>query len=467
MSQGPDNGSVIGAPPARGQWQSRLGFVLAASGSAVGLGNIWKFPYVTGANGGGWFVLIYLICIATVGLPVMIAEIMVGRASQRSAVPAYERLSGGKTVWSLVGWMGVLTGFILLSYYSIVAGWSLEYIRLALTDSFRGSSADEISSLFGALYGDFGRNLMWHAVFMTVVIAVVIGGVQKGIERVSTVLMPTLLLMMIGLVIYSATLDGFGPGMEFIFAPNAEHLTPGGVLEALGQSFFSLSLGMGALITYGSYLKRDDDVVKSSAWISGLDSFVALTACMMIFPIVFSVGLSADSDAGLISGPGLVFMSVPVAFSQIPGGLILGVVFFVLLLFAALTSAISLLEVVVATIIDKFGAGRVAATVVLGISIFAFGIPSADSSLMLGDKNFFDSVDFLITNIALPLGGLLVAVFVGWVVPQSVSYEQFQSGGKRDAMYHGWMILIRYFVPVAILLVLLYSAGIIPSDWLR
>jgi NSS family neurotransmitter:Na+ symporter len=467
MSKGENNGSVIGAPPARGQWHSRMGFVLAAAGSAVGLGNIWKFPYVTGANGGGWFVLIYLICIVSVGLPVMIAEILVGRATQRSAVPAYERLSGGKTVWGLVGWMGVLTGFILLSYYSIVAGWSLEYVRLAVTDSFRGSSADELSGMFGALHGDFGRNLTWHAVFMAITMGVVIGGVQKGIERVSTVLMPALLIMMIGLVFYAFTLDGFGPGMEFIFAPNADHLTPGGVLEALGQSFFSLSLGMGALITYGSYLKREDDAVKAAGWISGLDTFVALTACMMIFPIVFSVGLSADSDAGLISGPGLVFMSIPVAFSQIPGGVILGVVFFVLLLFAALTSAISLLEVVVATIIDKFGAGRVPATLVLGGSIFAFGIPSADSSLMVGDKNFFDTVDFLISNIALPLGGLLIAVFVGWVVPRSVMYEHFQSGGKRDALYRGWMLLLRYFVPVAILLVLLYSAGIIPSDWLR
>ena len=436
----------------RGQWGSRTGFILAAAGSAVGLGNIWKFPYITGENGGGWFVLMYLICIVLVGLPVMIAEIMVGRAAQKSPVIAFQDLSGGKFAWSLVGWMGVATGFIVLSYYSVVAGWAIEYIKLALTEGFADKTPDEIGATFGALYGDFGRNVQWHAVLMGIAILVVLAGVQRGIENAARILMVGLLAIMIGMMIFATTQPGFGAAVDFVFGGHAEKLTPAGVLEAMGHSFFTLSLGMGALITYGSYLRRDDDIVATSAVISILDTGVALLACMIMFPIVFSVGQDASA------GPGLVFVSMPIAFAQIPGGAILGVVFFVLLFFAALTSAISLLEVVAAAFIDKFGMSRTVAAVVMGLIIFVLGLPSAESTLKLPgfDINFFDTLDKFATNILLPLGGLAVAIFVGWVVPASQSREQFMQGTSLGGLYIIWFTLLRYVVPVGISLVFLH-----------
>lgn len=451
---------------ARGQWKSRLGFVLAAAGSAVGLGNIWKFPYITGENGGGFFVLIYLVCIAIVGLPIMIAETMVGRASQRSPVQAYQALSGGKAAWSVVGWMGVITGFVILSYYSVVAGWAIEYIRIAVSDGFAAAfaggaaasdAAETVGGMFGSLHGDFGRNLLWHAVFMVVTVAFVLGGVQKGIETGARVLMPALFLIMVGLMLYGATTEGFGRGADFVFGLHADKLTPAGVLEALGHSFFSLSLGMGALITYGSYLKRDDDIVGASVVISGLDTAVALLACMVVFPLVFSVGGEASA------GPGLVFVSMPIAFGQMPGGYVLGIGFFVLLLFAALTSAISLLEVVVATVIDKFGVGRTAATLMVGAVIFAYGIPSAKSDLMFPglEWNFFDTMDKLASNILLPAGGLFISIFVGWVMPAAQTREQFVTGSRLAGMYPGWLFLVRYVAPVGISLVFLHALGMI------
>ncbi len=452
----------------RGQWKSRLGFVLAAAGSAVGLGNIWKFPYITGENGGGAFVLIYLICIVLVGVPVMIAEIMVGRATQLSPAMAYERLSPGSTAWSVVGWMGVLTGFIILSYYSVVAGWAFDYLLIAISDGFApafasGASVEDaaavIGGMFGELYGDFGQNLLYHAVFMAVTIAIVLGGVQRGIELGARVLMPLLLLLMVVLVGYATTREGFGSAAEFVFGFNTEKLSAAGVLEALGHSFFTLSLGMGALITYGSYLRQDDDIVAASGVISLLDTGVAIMACMIMFPIVFSVG----GEAG--AGPGLVFVSMPIAFAQMPGGYIFGVVFFALLLFAALTSAISLLEVVVAAVIDKFGTRRLPATIGVGLAIFAFGIPSAKSSFMLDgiglEWSFFDTMDKLASNILLPLGGLFIAIFVGWVMPADKTREQFVAGSRYGILYGIWRFLIRYVVPIGILMVFLNSTGLI------
>lgn len=471
---GNENPNIEGAPPDRGQWKSRLGFVLAASGSAVGLGNIWKFPYITGENGGGIFVLLYLICIALVGLPVMIAEVMIGRASQRSPVPAYTELSGNKVVWAIVGWMGVATGFILLSYYAVVAGWAFKYIELAAGGQFDGASAEQIGAMFGSVAGSPGESIFWHLLFMVATVAIVVGGVQKGIEQAAKFMMPALLGIMFILMIYAFTQPGFSKAASFVFSPDTSKLTAGGVLEALGHSFFTLSLGMGALITYGSYLSRKDDIVVASGTISIMDTGVALMACMVMFPIVFSVPGGEPGGDLALGGPGLVFQSMPIAFSQMTAGFWLGLIFFILLLFAALTSAISLLEVCVATFIDQLGWSRRRATVVLGAAIFAFGIPSAASGADwmswwtdVFDKGFFDSMDYMVSNIALPVGGLLVALFVGWVMPTSFSHEQYTSGTKLGGTYPGWIALLRYFVPVAILIVFLFKVGLIPEGWLK
>ncbi|MEZ4226889.1 MAG: sodium-dependent transporter [Polyangiaceae bacterium] len=454
--------------PSRGQWSSRLGFVLAAAGSAVGLGNVWKFPYIAGENGGGLFVLLYLGCVVVIGLPVMIAEVVLGRRAQCSPAGAFGRIAGEQTAWRLVGWMGVIAGFVILSYYSVVAGWTLNYMFMAVNRFFVGKSPDEIGAAFGILYAAGDINVFWHFVFMLTTLGIVIGGVQRGIEAWSRVLMPALLAMLLLLLVDAAFQPGFGRALSFLFAPHADKLSPAGVLEALGHSFFTLSLGMGAMLTYGSYLSRDRDLVASSALVSALDTVVALMACVVLFPILFSFGMEPSA------GPGLVFKSMPVALAQLRGGMLLTLVFFALLFFAALTSAISLLEVVASTVIDQLGWSRRRAVLSSGAAIFVFGLPSALSgsgavfgkwSALFG-KNFFDSMDYLASNWLLPLGGLFIALFVGWVMPADVRKDEFQSGSKFGSLYGAWLFTLRYVVPLAVLAVWLFSVEILPKSWL-
>ncbi len=464
----PDNVAPRSAAE-RGQWGSRLGFVLAAAGSAVGLGNIWKFPFITGMNGGGLFVLVYLVCIALVGLPIMIGEIMIGRAAQTSPVPAFEAL-GHRRAWALVGWMGVVTGFILLSYYSVIAGWACDYVWLAVQGSFANSTPDSVQALFGQVSGSIGRSIVWTVVFMALTIAIVAGGVAKGIEKAAKVMMPTLFVLLLVMLADATTQPGFGEAVEFIFAPNGDKFSAAGALEALGHSFFTLSLGMGALITYGSYLSRRDDMIVASGTISILDTAVALLACLIMFPIIFSFGMGPQA------GPGLVFISMPIAFGQMAGGTLFALAFFVLLVFAALTSAISLLEVVAATVIDRFGWSRTKAVLATGSAITIFAIPSAFGDRHLfagwpaiaevllapeGARSWLGFWDHYVSNLLLPLGGLLVAIFVGWVIPKTVSREQFASGTRWGGLYPAWSFAIRYIAPLAIVLVFLNSLGLL------
>jgi neurotransmitter:Na+ symporter, NSS family len=452
----------------RGQWRSRLGFVLAAAGSAVGLGNVWKFPYITGENGGGIFVLIYLLCVAFIGLPVMIAEVVVGRAAQRSPVGAFQKLSGDLTAWRVVGWMGVVAGFVILSYYSVVAGWTMHYALMGLARFFAGKTPDQIGAAFGTLYGSPDINLFWHFVFLGITVAIVLGGVQRGIEAAARVLMPALLLMLGVLLVDAAFQPGFGRAFDFVFGAHAERLHPAGVLEALGHSFFTLSLGMGAMLTYGSYLSKKDDLVSASVLVSLLDTAVGLIACLVLFPIIFSFGMEPSA------GPGLVFKSMPIAFSQMAGGMVLTIVFFVLLFFAALTSAISLLEVVASTLIDQLGWTRRRAVLSMATAIFLFGVPSAlsGSGKLFGawesimGKNFFDTMDYLASNWLLPLGGLFIALYVGWVMPEAKRAEEFRTGSRFAKLYPVWLWSLRLLVPAAILGLWLFSVEILPKAWL-
>jgi NSS family neurotransmitter:Na+ symporter len=450
----------------RGQWGSRIGFILAAAGSAIGLGNLWKFPYITGENGGGAFVLIYLLCIALVGLPVMLAEILLGRMTQTSPVGAFRKLSRPRSPWLGVGWMGVLAGFVILSYYSVVAGWSLHYLWLSLNGSFTGDP-EQITAIFSELYANPWLNMLWHTIFMAMTIGIVIGGVQAGVERAARVLMPVLFLMLAAMVIYGMTLPGFGEAFDFVFGFNTDRLTALGVLEALGHSFFTLSVGMGAMLTYGSYMKRNDDAVSASIAITVLDTVVALMACLALFPITFTQGMEPAS------GPGLVFTNMPVAFSQLPGGSILAVLFFTLLLFAALTSAISLLEVTTAYFIDEKGWSRKRSTLLTGAVIFIFGIPSALSggTALFGSscervvgKNWFDSFDYLASNWMLPLGGLGIALFISFRVGAMAREEAVATGSRLGSVrgfYLMWLQLIRFVVPLAIVVVMLHALGIV------
>ena len=448
----------------RGQWGSRGGFILAAAGSAVGLGNIWKFPYITGANGGGIFVLVYLVCVLFVGLPVMTAEILIGRATQKSPVGAMRLLAGRRSSWTAFGWLGIASSFVILSYYSIVAGWALDYTYLLLTGQIVGLEPEGVQSVFGRLYASPARNLFWHAIFMGLTIAVVMGGVAKGVERWSRILMPTLFVMLLVLLVDSFTLGGFKQGFDFVFGLHTERFTAAGALEALGHSFFTLSLGMGAMLTYGSYLRRDDDIIAASITISALDTLIALVASLVLFPIIFSFGMEPGA------GPGLVFISMPMALSQMPGGTFLSILFFGLLVFAALTSAISMLEVVTSYLIDERNWIRRRATLVSGALIALVGVPSALSGgteifgsgfASVFGKNWFDSFDYLASNWMLPLGGLGISVFTAWRMNEALRHDHFLAGSKLVVFYKGWLLLLKFVVPVAIVLVFLHAVGLI------
>ncbi|MBE0596859.1 MAG: sodium-dependent transporter [Desulfuromonadales bacterium] len=441
---------------ARPLWASRLGFILAAAGSAVGLGNIWKFPYIAGQNGGGAFVLVYLACIVVVGLPIMMAELMIGRHTRRDAVGAFRQLAGRRSPWLAAGWVSIAAAFLILSYYSVVAGWTLDYVLLSLTGSFTGQSAPAIEALFASLIGSGGRQIAWHLLFMLLCLGIVVGGVQKGIERWSKILMPVLFFLLALLFVNGLLSRGAWEGFVFLFRPDFHRLTWGAVLEAMGHAFFTLSLGMAAMITYGSYLKRSEDLLSASLRVVLLDTVIALMAGLAIFSIVFSVGMT---PAG---GPGLVFKTIPVVFSQLAGGPFLAIVFFLLLAFAALTSAISLLEAQVAYLIDERGWGRRQATCTLAALAFVVGIPTALSYNLLadwqliGERSFFDSADLVASNYLLPLSGLLIAIYVGWFWSGTEEKEELIAGGA-GWVYPLWHLLIRFVSPLAVAIVLLFK----------
>ncbi|WP_432822212.1 sodium-dependent transporter [Trichloromonas sp.] len=440
----------------RAQWASRLGFILAAAGSAVGLGNIWKFPYIAGENGGGAFVLVYLVCIAVVGLPIMMAELMIGRHTQRDAVGAFYHLAGKRSFWPSAGWISVGAAFIICSYYSVVAGWTLDYVFRAVTGSFTGQPAEAIEGMFGSLVGDGTRQLIWHFIFVALCLGIVIGGVQKGIERWSKILMPILFCLLFLLFMNGMLSKGAWDGISFMFSPDFSKLTAGSVLEALGHAFFTLSLGMAAMITYGSYLDPKEDLLGASVRVVFLDTLIALMAGLAIFSVVFSVGMEPAA------GPGLVFKTIPVVFSQLPGGYVLAIIFFLLLSFAALTSNISLLESQVAFLIDEKGWSRKRATTFLAGLAFVVGIPTALSYNALsgwtpiGDLTFFDSADMIASNYLLPISGLLIAIYVGWFWSGSEEKEELIAGGT-GWVYPAWHFLIRYVSPLAVATVLYFK----------
>ena len=473
---------IVGARPRRGAWGSRIGFILAAAGSAVGLGNIWKFPYITGENGGGMFVLVYLVCIAAVGLPIMIAEVMLGRMTQKSPVGAFGAVAGRYSPWKAVGGLGVLGAFLMLSFYSVVAGWALRYVYHAVVDLSGG--APLTTTEFGTVASDMKISVGCHLLFMALTIFLVLGGIKRGIELASKIMMPLLFVMLIYLLLQAKGQgEGWDKAWEFVFGftdddGNLKSIPAKGILEALGHAFFTLSLGMGAMITYGSYLNRDTSAVKSSIAIAGLDTLIALVACMVLFPFTFAAGKGAES------GPGLVFISIPEAFSQTEGGQVLAVIFFVLLVFAALTSAISLLEVVTSYFIDQWGMSRRAAALIFGGLIALVGIPSAlsnanpdDLSLfneqfaetkasILGERagelskgNWFDAVDYLVSNWMLPLGGMLISIFMAWRVRARVREAEF--GDAVGFFYSVWFILLAIIIPVVVLVVMLNAGGVL------
>ncbi len=432
---------------ARGSWSGLIGFVLAAAGSAIGLGNVWRFPYITGKYGGGAFVIVYIGCVLLVGIPIMLAEFLIGRKTQRNAVGAFRTLRPGSP-WVITGWLGVVSGFVILSYYSVVGGWVLHYIYLSLSNSFAGRTPEEIAKIFAALQTNAPLQILWHATFMLLTIVIVAGGIQTGIERGNKIMMPLLFLLLCALLVYALQTGGARAGIDFLVRPRWKDLSPTAVLEALGQALFSLSLGMGAMITYGSYVGRGTNLVHSAFYVATGDTLVAILAGFVVFPLVFTFGLEPTA------GPSLLFRTLPIAFGQIPAGWLVALAFFLLFTFAALTSAISLLEVVAAYFIDEHRWSRMAASWALGLVIFLLGIPSS-----LWEK-FFGLMDGLATNYLLPTGAFLIAVFTGWALSHREKQEEFQKGEIGRLPYLGWSFLIRLVSPVAVALIFLHLLGI-------
>ncbi|MEA2092998.1 MAG: sodium-dependent transporter [Pseudomonadota bacterium] len=445
-----------------GQWSSRLAFILAATGSAVGLGNIWKFPYIAGENGGGAFVLVYLVCIAVIGFPIMMAEVMLGRRGRQSPINTMRTLASEERVsphWQWLGWAGVLAGFLILSYYSVIAGWALAYVFRAGSGLFTGLTADGVQSIYSNLVNDQERLLAWHTIFMVMTIMIVSRGVSRGLEKAVRLLMPALFVLLLVLVGYAWNSGAFQQGLEFLFQPDFSKLSANGVLIAMGHAFFTLSLGMGAIMVYGSYLPDNASIAKTSMAVCLMDTLVALLAGMAIFPIVFANGLEPAA------GPGLIFQTLPIAFGHMDGGTFFGMLFFILLVFAAWTSAISLVEPAVAWMVENLGMSRLYASVLAGLAtwlaglltVFSFNIWSGFTPLF--GKTLFDLLDYLTANIMLPLGGLLIAVFAAWKMHQESSIDELAMGdGFR---YRVWRVLVRYITPVAVIIVFFNAIGII------
>ncbi len=446
-----------------GEWSSRFAFILAVTGSAVGLGNIWKFPYIAGENGGGAFVLFYLACVFLIGLPVMVAEITIGRRGRRNPVATMALVGteeGGSANWRYVGLMGVVGGVLILSFYSVVAGWASAYVFKAVVGTFAGADAATVNAEFESLTGNPVVNLGWHTLFMVMTIAVVAAGVERGLEKSVRVLMPALVALMFVLLGYSMGEGDFAAGFRFMFEPRLGELTADGALIALGHACFTLSVGMGAVMAYGAYLPDEHSIGKTSFMIVVADTAIALIAGLVIFPIVFKEGL----DPAI--GPGLIFQTLPLAFGQLPGSTLVGTAFFVLLTFAAWTSAISIMEPGVAWLIETYRLSRRTAAWSLGGLIWLLGFLSALSTNVLAGftfwrGTFFDNFDYLTANIMLPLGAMSIVFFAGWVMSRNSTSDEIDP--HAGFYYRVWRLLARFVAPVAILLVFLDVIGVLDA----
>lgn len=436
-----------------GHWSSRMAFILAVTGSAVGLGNIWKFPYIAGQNGGGAFVLVYLLCVVLIGMPVMMSEILIGRRGRRNPVATMALLGkeeGSTEQWKWVGGLGVAAGVLILSYYSVFAGWVLAYIVKSMTGVFAGATAAEVSTDHNAFKANWQLITLCHTIFMASNIFVVMRGVERGLEQAVKFMVPALLLLMLVLLGYAMKSGYFADGLSFMFTPSWDKLTWGSVLVALGQAFFTLSIGMGAVMAYGAYLPEETSISGAATAVVAADTSIAILAGLVIFPLVFANGLNPAA------GPGLVFETLPLAFGQMTGGVIFSTLFFVLLSFAAWTSALSLMEPAVAWLVERYEKTRTQAAVIIGGSIWFMGMGSALSFNVLKDVKFlrgtiFDNIDYLTSNIMLPLGGILITVFAGWVMCRNSTADEL---GGSGSIYKVWRLLARFLAPIGILIIL-------------
>lgn len=442
----------------REQWGSRIGFILAAAGSAIGLGNIWRFPTVVGQSGGGAFIIVYLLINFAIGIPLMIGELAIGRRGKRNVVGAFKEIKPDGPWW-IIGSLGILAGLVILSYYSVIAGWSVSYIFKFLTGQFANLGTGDSGDVFVQLVSSPVEPLIWHGIFMAMTIGIVIFGIDKGIERASKVMMPVLLFLLMVLAVRTLTLDGAMEGLRWYLTPDFSAINISIVLGALGQVFFSLSLGMGAIMTYGSYLADDNDIPNSAVLISIADLSIAILAGLIVIPAVFAFGFAPET------GLPLIFITLPAVFGSLPAGNFVGALFFVLLTIAALTSAISFLEVSVAYIIDELKWNRKKASILVGVTTFLLGIPSSLSMGIWGEIMFFgmpflDFMDFFSSYLLLPMGGLLTAIFVGWVWGSKGALNELRKEGVEFGLRGPWFVVVKYVLPIVLLYILI--TGIIP-----
>ena len=439
------------------QWGSRMGFVLAATGSAVGLGNIWKFPYMTGVSGGSAFVLTYLLCIALIGLPILVAEWLIGRRGQKNPIHAMEDVAAQNKrakAWGIIGMVGVLGSFLILSFYSVIGGWAVDYIFMTGSGTFAGLDGDGTGKIFTSFLGNHEQLLVWHTVFMALTISIVAMGVAGGLERASKLMMPGLAIVLLILVAYGIFATGaFGRALSFLFTPDWSKINGSVLLAALGHAFFTLSLGMGIMMSYGSYLGQEVNLLKTARTVVILDTVIALFAGMAIFPLVFANNLEPAA------GPGLIFVTLPIAFGNMTGGTLLGVLFFILLTFAALTSSISLLEPTVELLEEKTPLGRKGATLVAGAAIWALGIAcllsfNLWSEFTILGNNIFDFLDKLTSKFMLPLTGLGTIIFAAWFMNQESIRKEL---GLQGGAYMLWHIISRFVAPIGVIIVFVAS----------
>jgi NSS family neurotransmitter:Na+ symporter len=439
----------------REHWSSRLGFILAATGAAVGLGNIWKFPYMAGDNGGSAFVLVYLICVAFIGIPLMLAEMIIGRRGQQNPVNSLQTLAleaNRSPAWSIVGWLGAVTLLLVLSFYSVVAGWSIAYMFRAWMGTFNHLDVAAINTLWENFLADPWQLMFWHALFMILTMWVVERGVESGLEKASEIMMPALFLVLIVLVVYAYFNGDFQSGFNFLFSFKLQKVSPQVVISAMGHAFFTLAIGAGCMLVYGSYLTRDVRLGGAVITIVILDVLVAILAGLAIFPIVFAYHLTPES------GPGLMFQILPIAFAKMVGGQLFGGLFFVLLLFAAWTSSISIAEPLVILLTERHGFSRLNAAIIVGLVAWLLGLGSLlsfnvwQNFKVFNHWNVFGAITDVATNILLPLGGLGYAIFAGWVMKPEIAAQELKI---RPWLFRIWLFLVRYVVPLAIIIIML------------
>jgi len=450
----------------REHWGSRLGFILAAIGSAIGLGVLWKFPYTVGQNGGGLFLLVYILCVIIIGIPVFIAELMIGRYAQKASIGAFSKLSSNHSFWKIGGWFGVIASFLIMSFYSVIAGYGMSYILMSLCGFYQGLSAKEVAGVYDTLFRSGDISILWHFIFTAVTMSIVFSGVRKGIEFWSKIMTRALFAILILLVIFSTTLDGFGEALHFIFYPDTSSFRISSALEALGLAFFTLSLGQGIMISYGSYMKKDENLSSMACIVGGSVILIAIMAALTVFPVVFTFGFKPEAGAGLI------FETLPFLFAQFPGSIVLSTVFFTLFVFTAITSAVAFIEVVATNIMELTGFPRRKAVFLVCCGTFIFGIPSALAGSRgifyewpeIYGMNFLETIDSLVSVWIIPIGGLITSIFVGWIMNPEISRLEFNQGSKRHYLFAPWFFFMRYIIPVLILLIILQNSGLINFD---